>query len=95
MNLQELLNTANAFGNIHRLRIINELCQGRKYVSELSRTLKLSRPLIYLHLNKLEKANILKSNLEISDDGKTRKYYELNEFEFLITADVVKNALRK
>ncbi len=93
MNLQQILDTANAFGNIHRLRIITELCSGRKYVSELSRNLKMSRPLIYLHLNKLEKAGIVKSNLEVSDDGKARKYYELNEFEILLTPGVVRDAV--
>ena len=45
-----------AVGNRLRLRVIAELAEGRVHVSELARRLGISRPLLYMHLDRLEKA---------------------------------------
>ena len=76
-----------------RLRVIAELVHGRVHVSELARRLGMSRPLLYMHLDKLEKAGIVTGSLELSDDGKAMKYYELVPFELRVTADTVVDAL--
>jgi DNA-binding transcriptional ArsR family regulator len=89
----ELLATLTAMANPHRLRIIAELRQGRVHVSELARRLEMSRPLLYMHLDKLEKAGLVVGRLELSDDGKAMKYYELAPFELRLTADEVAAAL--
>ena len=44
-----------------RIRIIAILSKGEKFVSELAKELNISRPLLYLHLNKLEKAGIVET----------------------------------
>ena len=72
--------------NPHRLRIIVELWRGRVHVSELARRLEMSRPLLYMHLDKLEKAGFVTGQLELSEDGKAMKYYELAPFELRLTA---------
>ena len=73
-----------------RLRVIAELAGGRVHVSELARRLGMSRPLLYMHLDKLEKAGIVTGTLELSADGKAMKYFELAPFELHITpADIV------
>jgi DNA-binding transcriptional ArsR family regulator len=77
-----------------RLRIIAELAGGRVHVSELARRLDMSRPLLYMHLDRLEKAGLVHGALELSPDGKAMKYYELTPFEFLVTADTVIAALQ-
>jgi DNA-binding transcriptional ArsR family regulator len=77
-----------------RLRIIAELAGGRVHVSELARRLGMSRPLLYMHLDKLEKAEIVVGHLELSGDGKAMKYFELAPFELRITADTIIEALR-
>lgn len=77
-----------------RLRIIAELAGGRVHVSELARRLGMSRPLLYMHLDRLEKADLVHGTLELSADGKAMKYFELAPFEFLITADTVIAALQ-
>jgi DNA-binding transcriptional ArsR family regulator len=89
----ELLATLTAMGNPHRLRIIAELSRGRVHVSELARRLGMSRPLLYMHLDKLEKAGLVIGQLELSEDGKAMKYFELAPFELRLTAEEIVAAL--
>ena len=53
----------------------------------------MSRPLLYMHLDRLEKADLVHGHLELSDDGKAMKYFELVPFELRVTAETVVNAL--
>jgi DNA-binding PadR family transcriptional regulator len=53
----------------------------------------MSRPLLYMHLDRLEKADLVRGHLELSDDGKAMKYYELVPFELRVTAETVVDAL--
>ena len=76
-----------------RLQIIAELVGGRVHVSELARRLGMSRPLLYMHLDRLEKAGLVTGQLELSADGKAMKYFELVPFEMRITAETVVRAL--
>jgi len=89
----ELMAALTAMANPHRLRIIAELRHGRVHVSELARRLEMSRPLLYMHLDKLEKAGFVAGQLELSEDGKAMKYYELTPFELRLTADEIAAAL--
>ena len=82
-----------AVANPLRLRIIAELTEGRVHVSELARRLGISRPLLYMHLDRLEKAGIVTGHLELSKDGKAMKYFELAPFELRLTAEVITEAL--
>lgn len=76
-----------------RLRVIAELARGRLHVSELARRLGVSRPLLYMHLDKLQKAGLVSGHLELSEDGKAMKYFELVPFELRVTAETVIRAL--
>jgi DNA-binding transcriptional ArsR family regulator len=77
-----------------RLRVIAELTRGRVHVSELARRLGMSRPLLYMHLDRLEKARLVAGSLELSEEGRAMKYYELVPFELSVTAATVVDALR-
>jgi DNA-binding transcriptional ArsR family regulator len=79
--------------NPQRLRVIAELWHGRVHVSELARRLGMSRPLLYMHLDKLEKAGLIIGQLELSEDGKAMKYYELAPFDLRLTAEEIVAAL--
>ncbi|MDA3129426.1 ArsR/SmtB family transcription factor [Aliibacillus thermotolerans] len=94
MNGDELLALFEALANPHRLRIISILTNGRQYVSQLAREAEMSRPLLYMHLQKLEKAGMVKTEMEVSEDGKAMKYYELEPFDFHITQDFIKEAVK-
>ena len=78
-----------------RLRVVAELADGRVHVSELARRLGISRPLLYMHIDKLEKAGMVTGHLELSEDGKAMKYYQLAPFELLLNADIIIEALRE
>ena len=76
-----LLAMLAALSSPHRLRIVAALqAGGRNYVSQLARELGLSRPLLHLHLQKLEDAGLVTSRLELSADGKALNYFEVADF---------------
>ena len=91
---EELVAMLTAIAHPLRLQIIAELAGGRVHVSGLARRLGMSRPLLYMHLDKLEKAGIVTGQLELSQDGKAMKYFELAPFEVRITAETIIEALR-
>jgi predicted transcriptional regulator len=74
-----------ALSNPHRLRIVATLAEGRTYVSELARTVGLSRPLVHMHLQRLEAAGLIEGSLELSPDGKAQKFYDVTPFSFHLT----------
>ena len=81
-----LLAMLAALDNPHRLRIIAALASGgRIYISQLARDLGISRPLLHLHLQKLENAGLVSSQLELSHDGKALNYFEARPFQLLLT----------
>jgi DNA-binding transcriptional ArsR family regulator len=90
---EQLLAMLTAIAHPLRLRIIAELADGRVHVSELARRLGMSRPLLYMHLDRLEKAGLVTGQLELSEDGKAMKYFELVPFEVCVTAETVVRAL--
>lgn len=85
----DLLTLLGALSNPYRLKIIAILHQEKQYVSQLARELGISRPLLYLHLQKLEDANLIDGYHEISDSGKAMKYYKLNSFSITLNADLI------
>jgi hypothetical protein len=46
-----------------------------------------------MHLDRLEKAGLVTGQLELSDDGKAMKYFELVPFELRVTPKTVVDAL--
>lgn len=90
----ELLAAFAALANPHRLRIVAALSEGRNYVSQLARELAISRPLLHLHLQKLEAAGLVVGSLELSEDGKAMKFYDLAPFALQITPERIAEATR-
>ncbi|MFC4591721.1 ArsR/SmtB family transcription factor [Sphaerisporangium corydalis] len=83
-----------AVGHPQRLRIIAALADGRVHVSELARRLGISRPLLYMHLERLDKAGLVTGDLVLAPDGKAMKYFELASFDVHLTVETVLAALR-
>jgi DNA-binding transcriptional ArsR family regulator len=82
----QLLAVLAALANPHRLRIVATLANGgRNYVSQLAREIGISRPLLHLHLQKLEAAGLVTSQLELSDDGKALNYFDVTGFGLELT----------
>lgn len=80
-----LLAALTALANPHRLRILAALTRERQYVSELARQIGISRPLLHMHLRKLEGAGLITGTMELSEDGKAMKYYETADFAFEVS----------
>lgn len=79
----------DALSHPMRVKIIGILAEERQYVSELARIVNISRPLLYMHLKKLEVAGIITGCHEISKSGKAIKYFELKPFDIHITPELL------
>ncbi|HMM40607.1 MAG TPA: winged helix-turn-helix domain-containing protein [Thermomicrobiales bacterium] len=90
----ELLLALSALANPHRLRIIAALAGQRNYVSQLAREIGMSRPLLHMHLQKLEQAGLVVGHLELSEDGKAMKYFELAPFAIDLSPETIAAAVR-
>jgi DNA-binding transcriptional ArsR family regulator len=89
----QLLATLAALASPHRLRIVAALTTGgRTYVSQLARELGISRPLLHLHLQKLEAAGLVSSRLELSGDGKALNFFEVTDFAVQLTPAAIADA---
>ncbi len=77
---EDYISVFDALSHPARIKITGILAQGRQYVSELARLANISRPLLYMHLKKLEAARLVTSAMEISKSGKAMKYYRLEDF---------------
>lgn len=95
LNGDRLLAALTALANPHRLRIVAALTKGgRNYVSQLARDLGISRPLLHLHLGKLQEAGLIISTPEISADGKALNYFEVAKFDFELTPTTIAAAAK-
>jgi len=80
----QLVQVLSTIANPHRVRVLAALAGGRNYVSQLARELSMSRPLLQMHLKKLEAAGLVTSHLELSDDGKAMNFYQVAPFSILL-----------
>jgi ArsR family transcriptional regulator len=90
----DLVEMLAALANPIRLRLIATLAGGRDYVSHLAREIGVSRPLTHMHLQKLEAAGLIVGHLELSDDGKAMKFYEVTDFNLHLTAAALAEAAK-
>jgi predicted transcriptional regulator len=89
-----LLRVLATLANPHRLRVLAALAQGRDYVSRLARELGISRALLQVHLRKLEAAGLVSAAIEVSEDGKAMKFYEVKPFALCLTPETIMVAAR-
>lgn len=91
----QLLAVLSALANPHRLRVMAALTSGgRNYVSQLAREVGISRPLLHLHLQRLEEVGLVTSKLELSHDGKALNYFGVADFAFELTPAAIVKAAR-
>ena len=91
----QLLSTLVALANPHRMRVLAALVGGgRNYISQLAREIGISRPLLHLHLKKLEDAGLVTSKLELSQDGKALNYIEATDFAIALTPAAIAEAAK-
>lgn len=80
----------SALDSPQRLRILAALTSGGpRYVSQLAREIGISRPLLHLHLGKLEASGLVASRLELSADGKAQNWFQVVPFRIELTPESV------
>src|SRR5688572_32788659 len=90
-----LLEALSALANPHRLQIITALVNETNYVSQLAREIGISRPLLIMHLKKLEDAGLVRSRLELSGDGKAMRYYEVMDVNIQLTPEYMSKTYKE
>jgi DNA-binding transcriptional ArsR family regulator len=75
-----LVRALSALANPHRLRIVAALSAGSTHVSQLARDLGISRPLVHMHLARLEAAGLVTGHHTVSEDGKAMRMVEVTDF---------------
>ena len=85
----ELLRLLATLANPHRLRVVAALAEERNYVSQLARQLGIGRALLQVHLRKLEAAGLVSAAIEVSEDGKAMKFYEVIPFALQLTPKTI------
>src|SRR6476646_11264924 len=94
MTGDDLLRVLATLANPHRLRVVAALAAERNYVSQLARELNISRALLQVHLRKLQAAGLVSADIEVSEDGKAMKFYEVSPFDLRLTPGSVAAAAR-
>lgn len=89
LGYEDYIKLFDALSHPMRIKIVGILAEERQYVSELARMINISRPLLYMHLKKLEAAGIIKGHHEISESGKATKYFELKQFKIQLTPELL------
>ncbi|HPZ44108.1 MAG TPA: winged helix-turn-helix domain-containing protein [Bacillota bacterium] len=89
-----MLKILEALANPHRLQIIALLKGRRIHVSQLAREASMSRPLLYMHLKRLEAAKLVSSKMELSSNGKAMNYYELTPFDLRLSPESIAEAVK-
>lgn len=91
-SLEELTEVLALLGNLTRLRVIAALSKRPMFIQELSSELKISYPLLHLHLKNMEKHGLVKSEYSIGTDKSTRyvkRYFTLVKFRLEITDELI------
>ncbi len=92
MDKESLARLLDALGNEHSLKIISILASGECFVSELAKMVGISRPLLYLHLKKLENSGLVESEIRhFEEPPYTKKFYRAKNFELKLSLDIIKD----
>ncbi|QDZ16682.1 winged helix-turn-helix transcriptional regulator [Humibacter ginsenosidimutans] len=95
MDAQALSARLAAIASPQRMRILSMLAGEALHVSELARRVQMSRALLYMHLQRLEEAGYVTGRLELSNDGKALKYFEIVPFDLTIDLATIVAAVRR
>jgi DNA-binding transcriptional ArsR family regulator len=76
-----------------RRRIVAILLVRGTHVSQLARDLEVSRPVLHVHLARLQEAGLVTSSLRFSDDGKALRHFELQPFDVRLTPEIIAESI--
>jgi DNA-binding transcriptional ArsR family regulator len=76
-----------------RRRIVATLLAEGRHVSQLARDLGVSRPVLHVHLARLQEAGLVTSSLRFSADGKSLRHFELHRFDIRLTPEKIAESI--
>ncbi|MGC8974505.1 MAG: ArsR/SmtB family transcription factor [Thermoproteus sp.] len=90
-SLEDLARIMDALGHPLRLRIIALLrTSGPLYLADIAKRLGVSRALAKVHLNKLQKAGLVISRVElVPGEARALRYYQLVAFRVVVDPDYI------
>ncbi len=95
MDKKALAEILDALGNEVSLSIMSVLAEDERYVSELAKEVSVSRPLLYLHLKKLENAGLVESEIRhFEEPPYTKKFYKAKNFELILSLNKIKEIVK-
>ena len=95
MDKDSLVLILDALGNEHSLKVMAILASGECFVSELAKMVGISRPLLYLHLKKLENAGLVESEIRhFEEPPYTKKFYKAKNFELKLSLNSIKEIVK-
>ncbi|HEY9207272.1 MAG TPA: metalloregulator ArsR/SmtB family transcription factor [Candidatus Methanoperedens sp.] len=95
MDKRRLTEILDALGNEHSLKIMSVLADGECYVSELAKSVGISRPLLYLHLKKLENAGLVEGEIRHYEEPPySKKFYKAKNFELILSLSKIKEIVK-
>jgi DNA-binding transcriptional ArsR family regulator len=81
----------SALGHPTRLAIVKDLTDGEKYLSEVAKSVGISRALAKVHLKKLRDAGLVETRVvTLEDEAKALRYYKLRPFEIYLSSEELK-----
>ena len=88
-----------ALANPYRLKILGALSHKPRTITDLSKLLKISSPLVSMHLRKLKKAGLVKKGeretIERKPDPPLNKlYYEVVDFDFQVNPEMLEKEVQ-
>lgn len=83
IKIKELAEVLQVLANPIRLKILALLALKPRYPYELSKKLKISYPLVHLHLSVLEKAGLVES--DYVPGPRTKRVYRMKDFELILS----------
>jgi len=89
MNLEKLCKIFEALSNPMRVQIYIDLINEPKSIYEIAKKFKVSRPVIYAHLKKLEDANLVENEMKI-EGGRAKKIYKSRPLKLTIDSETLK-----
>ena len=90
-DLEELTAKLSALGHPVRLKILKDLTDGEKYLSEIAKNVGISRALAKIHLKKLREAGLVETRIvTLEDEAKALRYYKLRPFEIYLSPNKLK-----
>jgi predicted transcriptional regulator len=85
-----LVRQLQALANPVRLWLVARLHkEGPQYVSALARAAGISRPLLKMHLKKLEEAGLVTSEIGTADNGKSANFFRVKPFDLSLTPETI------